>query len=406
VSSFTDSDTSHSDSQGEQIQVRTYTFDSEELRRPESPSRPLTPTPEPVNPKPSAVKNRSQSAGLPTMKNPSINGNSSWGTPERQRIDTDYTRHSGTSNTSRHRRRVHYDFSAMSMDQIWQGKPVDDKLVLPSYVVCQNNSSNSVGEGSGYVSALDDSETDWGITSDSYDGDNDEDILGANIAQSQKNRKHGTDMKRRDADRPPKASSARRRDQTGNLPPKRPAKRSAAVMTPTYLRKSAVLDKEARGNVVVSGWLAASIDNSSLEERFRSESTKGNLGSRDIWYLQIIELGGRARLDLRSSSGKVEHEIMLQQDWVCESREISSRVGRYVNIRSRNSLKTILSLLPVSLEDAFFSGEKLVPAQQFGKLYDRMFVSGKGRVYAPDEQHDAAMYIMFSLDTLIKNYLS
>jgi hypothetical protein len=366
----------------------------------------LTPTPEPVNPKPSAVKNRSQSAGLPTMKNPSINGNSSWGTPERQRIDTDYTRHSGTSNTSRHRRRVHYDFSAMSMDQIWQGKPVDDKLVLPSYVVCQNNSSNSVGEGSGYVSALDDSETDWGITSDSYDGDNDEDILGANIAQSQKNRKHGTDMKRRDADRPPKASSARRRDQTGNLPPKRPAKRSAAVMTPTYLRKSAVLDKEARGNVVVSGWLAASIDNSSLEERFRSESTKGNLGSRDIWYLQIIELGGRARLDLRSSSGKVEHEIMLQQDWVCESREISSRVGRYVNIRSRNSLKTILSLLPVSLEDAFFSGEKLVPAQQFGKLYDRMFVSGKGRVYAPDEQHDAAMYIMFSLDTLIKNYLS
>ena len=68
----------------------------------------------------------------------------------------------------------------MSMDRIWQGKQVDDKLVLPSYVllVPQNNgtasTTDSIGEGSGYISALDDSETDWGMTSDNYDGDNDD----------------------------------------------------------------------------------------------------------------------------------------------------------------------------------------------------------------------------------------
>jgi hypothetical protein len=36
-------------------------------------------------------------------------------------------------------------------------------------------------------------------------------------------------------------------------------------------------------------------------------------------------------------------------------------------------------------------------------MHDKLFVSGKGKVYAPDEQLDAAMFIMFSLDALIKS---
>ena len=472
MSSFTDSDTSHSEesihhhaqqptpennhrnhiASNSFLGPSTDTFDSEDLRRrSDSPTtlpspRAATPPPEAVTPKPPGIKNRSQSAGVPanssSIKNPHNTTTSNWAlfhtnsntiTPGRQRIDTDFTRHSGTTNTSRHRRRVPYEFSGMSMDRIWQGKQVDDKLVLPSYVllVPQNNgttTSDSVGEGSGYISALDDSETDWGTTSDNYDGDNDdEEMLGAtngtsnnHVGQShqkkqqqhqQQQQQQGADVAAKRpheaADRPPKAMSARRRDQTGKLPPKRPTRRSVVAMVPTYLRKSATLDNEAHGKVVVSGWVAASTGGVSLEERFRLETTKGILTVRDIWYLQIIvDQDDRARIDLRSSSGRVEHEIVLQPDWTCESKEISSRIGRYVKIRSRSSLKTIVSLLPVSLEDAFFSGEKLASAQQFAKLHDRMFVSGKGRVYAPDEQHDAAMYIMFSLDTLIKNFIS
>jgi len=404
-------------------------------------------------PRPPILTNRSQSAALPittstALKNPSISSSTTPGTNSinhawvpssgRARMDTDFTRHSGTSNTSRHRRRVPYEFSDRSIDQIWQGNSAqtiseeNKPLVLPSYVVLmpssQNNppptaatSNNSVFEGSGYVSAMDDSGTDWGTTSENYDGDNDDGeempvssaTNAAPSTQQQSSRKpqqaaDGTGRRpsrESTTERPPKAISGFRRDQTAKLPPKRPTRRSVPVMVPTYLRKSVLFDNEARGSLVASGWLAASIGGQSLEERFFSETTKGILGVRDIWYLQlIVGRNGRARMDLRSSGGKVEHEIWLQRDWICESREISSRIGRYVNIRSRSSLKTITSLLPVSLEDCFFSGEKLLAAQQFAKVHDRMFVAGKGKVYAPDEQHDAAMYIMFSLDTLIKSY--
>ena len=477
MSSFTDSDTSHSEDSIHHHPQRpppennhhnhlasnsfhvpsNDTFDSEDLRRRSNSPRTLpspravTPPAEAVMPKPPGIKSRSQSAEVPPMSSnknhpasaiPHTNTTSNWAlfhatgnnthTPGRQRIDTDFSRHSGTTNTSRHRRRVPYEFSGMSMDRIWQGKQVDDKLVLPSYVllVPQNNgtasTTDSIGEGSGYISALDDSETDWGMTSDNYDGDNDdEEMLGAtnsattNDGQShQKKQQHhqqhhqqvaemAAKRPHEAADRPPKGSSARRRDQSAKLPPKRPARRSVVAMVPTYLRKNASLDDEAHGKVIVSGWVAASTGGASWEERFRSETTKGILAVRDIWYLQIIvDRDERARIDLRSSSGKVEHEIFLQPDWMCESKEISSRIGRYVKIRSRSSLKTIVSLLPVSLEDAFFSGEKLASTQQFAKLHDRMFVGGRGRLYAPDEQHDAAMYILFSLDTLIKNYIS
>lgn len=380
---------------------RNASFDFENLGRPESPPRAATPPPEPVVPKPTAAKSRSQSAALPSTKN-MINGNSSWTTPTRERMDTDCTRHSGTTNTSRHRRGAQYEFSGVSMEQIWQGKPVDDKVILPSYVLCQSQSIVSAGDASGYISALDDSENDFGTSSDNYDGDNDEEIQATSSLQEQQKRRPAAEAKRRETDRPPKASSARPRDQSAKLPPKRPARRSAAVMLPTYLRKSAGWDSEARGKLVVSGWLAASFGVSTFEERFRSESKKCVLGVKDIFYLQIVEKDGKARIYMRSSSGNMEHEIVVQRDWKCETREISSRIGRYVSILSRNS---VVNLLPVSLEDAFFSDEKLAQSQQFGKLHDRMFVCGKGKVYAPDEQHDAAMYIMFSLDSLIKNSL-
>lgn len=357
--------------------------------------------------KPRVVKSRSHSAGVAAFRNPIIQQTSpNNNIPMRQRIDTDFSRHSGTTNTSRHRRRVQYHFSDRSMEKIWQGKAIDEKLILPSYVLCQSQSSND--EGSGYVSALDDSETGWGTSSDNYDGDNDEHNFGAHFAQMQQLQKDAANEKskrRRDPARPPKASSARRRESKANLPPKRPAKRASEITIPTYLPKNASLDAKMKGNVVVSGWVAASVGSSStLEDRLRIESRKQILGVGDILYMHLVDVEDGSRVILQKSNGDIAHEVVLQRDWMCESRDISSRVGRCVTIKSRSSQKAVACLLPVSLESVFFSGDELVSTQQFGKIHEQMFVSGNGHgAYAPVEQHDAAMYIMFSLDALIKN---
>jgi hypothetical protein len=357
------------------------------------------------------------------------NSNSSWATPQppvRARMGSDFTgMHSGTTNTSRHRRLHQYEFSQRSMNDIWQGKPVDEKLVLPSYVLCQA-ANTSAPNDSGYISALEDSE-DWGTHhNDSYyDGDNDDDFmddLESNSRPSQlglglqPQKMASADRRRRNDERPPKASSAARRTRSRRNnkevknaqlpPPKKPSSNVGPPVVPVYLRKNPTLDNTTEGNLVVSGWVAFSLG-SLLEKRLRYDSKR--VESKNILYLQIVddEASG-ARMLLNSSNGTLVHELHLQRDWMCESREISSRIGRYVNIRSRqNPMSSIANLLPVSLDDAFFQGddEEFVSPRQFGQLHDRLFVTGKGKLYAPDDQHDAAMYIMFSLDALIKNCL-
>lgn len=396
VSSFTESDTSHSDS--EIIVVRNETFDSEELRRPASPPRASTPPPAPVTAKPPAITQRSRSTGLPPI-NP--NSNASWTTP-RPRFDTgDYTGiHSGTTNTSRHRRLQQFEFSPKSMERIWQGKSIDDKVVLPSYVLCQPETNRL--HDSGYISALDDSD-DYAPGEKYYDGDNDDEDYSPYVQAHQ--RKSATEEKRRKAPRPPKAS--KRSNRRGQRPPPKLPPASESTMTPVYLRKNPTLDQATEGSLIVSGWVAASLDNS-LEDRLRY-GTKG-IEAKEILYLRILDAPNGAVILLHSSSGEIQHELPLQRDWICESREISSRVGRCVSIRFRNTTSPIANFLPVSLDDSFFRGDDLISEPQFRKAQDRLFAGGKGakgngKVYAPDEQLDAAMFILFSLDALIKNCL-
>lgn len=311
-------------------------------------------------------------------------------------MDTgDYTGiYSGTTNTSRHRRRQQYEFSPRSMEQIWQGKAVDDKLVLPSYVLCESDANRL--HDSGYVSALDDSE-EWGNADSYYDGDNDDEDFTPGGRQQQ--RRPSIEEKRRKVERPPKASRrSNRRD--ARPPPKRSSTESS--ITPVYLRKNVTLDSATEGSLIVSGWVAVVLGHS-LEDRLRY-GTKV-IEAEEIKYLCIVDATDGAKILLHSSNGVIDHEIPLQRDWICESREISSRIGRCVIIRSRNSMTPIASFLPVSLDDTFFRGDELISQQQFVKAHDRLYAGGKGKVYAPDEQHDAAMYILFSLDALIKNCL-
>ncbi len=270
---------------------------------------------------------------------------------------------------------------------------MDEKIVLPSYVLCEADAEQL--HDSGYVSALDESE-DWGHAGSYYDGDNDDEDYSP-FAQLQQ-RKSTAEEKRRKNERPPKAS--RRNNRRGPLPPKKQS--SESCISPVYLRKNPTLDNATEGSLIVSGWVAVALDHS-LEDRLRY-GTKG-IEAKEILYLRIVDAPEGARILLHSSSGSIENELLLQREWICESREISNRIGRCVSIRSRNSMTPIASFLPVSLDDSFFRGDELIPEQQFVKAHDRLYAGGKGKVYAPDEQHDAAMYILFSLDALIKNCL-
>ena len=286
------------------------------------------------------------------------------------------------------------------MERIWQGKAVDEKVVLPSYVLCQPDANRL--QDSGYISALDDSD-DYGPGEKYYDGDNDDEDYSPYVQAHQ--RKSATEEKRRKAPRPPKVS--KRSNRRGpRPPPKLPP--SESTMAPVYLRKNPTLDQATEGSLIVSGWVAASLDNS-LEDRLRY-GTKG-IEAKEILYLRIVDAPNGAIILLHSSTGAIQHELPLQRDWICESREISSRVGRCVNIRSRNTASPIANFLPVSLDDSFFRGDDLIPEPQFNKAQYRLFAGGKGgakgngKVYAPDEQLDAAMFILFSLDALIKNCL-
>lgn len=168
---------------------------------------------------------------------------------------------------------------------------------------------------------------------------------------------------------------------------------------PVYLRKIASLDEKATGNLVLSGWVAASLYDDALETRLK-ESSK--MTSSDIFYMQIMEDSRTASIDLHDPSGILVHQLVMKRDWSCSSREITSRIGKMVFIES--PIFSILRLLPISLEDVFFNGEALVSSKEFSRVQSMLFASGSGKVYAPDEQHDAAMFILFSLDGLVKRF--
>lgn len=233
---------------------------------------------------------------------------------------------------------------------------------------------------SGLISALDGTE-DW----EGYcGGDDDEDShspfaqLGRKIAEDRNIEKRG---------KTPKVSRQKRQTKSDK----------EKVTVHVYLRKSPTLDFITEGNLTLSGWLAVSFGNDSFETRLRKGS---KIKVREMFYMRIVESNGLASILLHKSDGHLEHAFTLQRDWFCDSREISSRIGNCVTVRSRAA--TIVTLLPVSVDDSFFCSGELVSSTKFSSLQHQLFVGGKGKVYAPDEQHDAVMYIRFSLDALIK----
>jgi hypothetical protein len=308
----------------------------------------------------------------------------------RARCDTgDYSKASTNTNNSRHRRLDQFTFSGDSIDQIlsttlWKG--AGEQSVPPPVVMCQGTRRpyREEPEDSGYVSQLDDDDQEnLDDYEDFWKKQEHEDDDYTHSPFSQLERKIAKEQEEVQQLAVPSLPT---------IPKRQPSP------DPVYLCKSERLDRSSKGRVVLSGWIAASLGDNSLEANLVSGS---KLRLKDIYYMRIVEDDDQASLVLHNSKGEVAHLLRPELGWSCQSKEISSRVGRSVLLNDP-SRSTVATLLPVSLNDCFFSRGELVSSKQFSKLHSQMFANGSGKVYAPDEQHDAAMFIMFSVDALIK----
>mmetsp|Transcript_39894 Transcript_39894/g.96255 ORF Transcript_39894/g.96255 Transcript_39894/m.96255 type:complete len:365 (-) Transcript_39894:86-1180(-) len=338
--------------------------------------------------RPPILGTRSRSVGLPPLNPNSSLGNSPMGVTPRNRSDTgEFTKTSNTSTASRHRRLEQFDFSPQSLSSIWSHEPYNPRSTTAppmevhfpdgdEYLQCNSSFASSFDDASGFEG--------WGMGHDTP--------IGSSLRSSDL-RAVIDDAQMNPAARPPRPDRPRRTKG-------RKKKLKPEMSMPMYLRKRASLDEKVTGNLVLSGWVAASLYDDALDKRLKEASSKMTI--RDIFYMQIMEDTRTASIDLYDPSGILAHQLVLKRDWGCSSREVTSRIGKMVFIES--PIFSILRLLPISLEDAFFNGEALISSKEFSRVQSMLFASGPGKVYAPDEQHDAATFILFTLDALVKRF--
>ncbi|CAJ1930663.1 unnamed protein product [Cylindrotheca closterium] len=356
--------------------------DKNQKQTPESP-------PSATTGRPPIIGTRSKSVGLPPLNPNSSLGNSPIATP-RNRCDTaEFTKASNTSSTSRHRRLEQFEFSQQSLSSIWSHEPHNPRPTTtpPAEVHFPDGDDYLQFGNSSFASSFDDASgfEAWSVGHDPP--------IGPSVHISDL-RPVIDEAKKNPAARPPRPDRPRRTK--GG----RKKKLKPEMSMPMYLRKRASLDEKVTGNLVISGWVAASLYDDALDERLAEPSSKMTLG--DMFYMQIMEATTTAYIDLYDPSGILAHHLVLKKDWGCSSREVTSRIGKMVFIQS--PILSIVRLLPISLEDAFFNGENLISSKEFSRAQSMLFVSGAGKVYAPDEQHDAATFILFTLDALVKQF--
>jgi len=378
LSSFTASDDSSSSSSFEEAYFQSPAPQMPPARPRASTAVSTAATPPPPPGKP-PMTTRCRSLALPPRGSSVTNTPTKFPAP-RARCDTgEYSKTSTNTNNSRHRRLDQFTFSGDSIDRILKG--AEEQAVPPPVVLCQGTHRpyREEPEDSGYVSELDD--------------DDQEDL--EDYKEFWKKQGHEYDSRSPFSQLERKTAKEQEEMQQLAAPPMRNRQPGP---DPVYLCKSERLDRSSTGRVILSGWIASSVGDNSLEANLVSGS---KLRLKDIYYMRIVEENDQASLVLHNSKGEVAHLLRPELGWSCQPKEISSRVGRSILLNDP-SRSTVATLLPVSLKDCFFSRGELVSSKQFSKLHNQLFANGSGKVYAPDEQHDAAMFIMFSLDALIK----
>jgi hypothetical protein len=381
----------------------------------------------PRSTKPPILTNRARSTGLPPL-NPVLVQQPSQEScfVNRSRTDTgdftrnsNFTRASGNTNTSRHRRNHdHFSFCSQSISEIYNtNKGGSKKQPLhppPSVVSFQDRSNAGIAAGGALTrpsalrmsdrGASDVSALGFGDSFDSYHeqcaADVDEtgaaqmygDLLGLGYDEDD----HDDD----DDDSGSPFAALKKGHQKGQQSRQEEVTKERYELD--YLRKCPFLDNAAEGNLVISGWCAVlnlSMDAKAQQYDHCCIPSNHQFDSKDMYYLRAtVQSTGHACVLLHRSKGSVEHRLVVDRDWKVESREVNGRMGKAVILRTA---KASLLILPVSLDNSFFapSGE-LVSAAEFDAIREDLFVPSG--CYAPDHQMDAAMFLMFAIDSLVK----
>jgi hypothetical protein len=449
--------------------------------------------------RPPAIGTRSRSAGLPPL-NPSSSFGGGGGAntslllasqepsfSRRQRADTgEFTRTSGTTNTSRHRRKDPFTFSDRSITEIWHGNGGGERTdgqrgagemptpaPPPSYVTFPHdprwpeNGIPNINFGPSPMAALrkrrDDGPgndvvaTGWTESfASSFDASEEQRMYVGLAAPPADVGEHGDEnsgspfagLERKVEvgklegllPNPPSLISpgndpsgdnncstlysphADQRHRQQQVPSPNGMEKRIQHNDPApledfltgYLRKNRKLDASTKGQLILSGWVAILFGTSADNFRSMKQEEGGiyGLSSEDVYYLRVVVVDGQPSLLLNKSNntGSFDQSYTIERDWVIESWEVARHIGRAIIIHRGASTTTTtmttpssLLMLPIALTDCYFTeAGVLISEERFHRLRDKLFA--RPNDFAPDEQLDSAMYLVFSIDSLVKQY--
>lgn len=196
------------------------------------------------------------------------------------------------------------------------------------------------------------------------------------------------------------------------------------VERPAFLPRCKARNKpieKAKNRVIISGWAAISLSDQ-LWTRLALTESPLQLKRSDISYFQLIEDADPTKQPvLRVTLDSGDHDIMLKDRYEHQfhSLEVCARAGRCVCLLEGSNV--LLVILPVSLPRYFFREGRIVEESLFSEWQTALFApftrmkpprscrETKGvcckcclTQYAPDDQYDAAAYVLFALDSVLK----
>jgi hypothetical protein len=196
------------------------------------------------------------------------------------------------------------------------------------------------------------------------------------------------------------------------------------VSGPVYLPVSPDSDAAVETNnetLVFSGWVAMSAGADIRTRVAMAEGKEVPITHKDICYLQLVrerDENARYSLKIHTPGSDNVKTVPLSRDLQAQSQEISGRAGRCVVLQDAWTRQVQWTILPVSLPTYFFRQGKFISERHFSLLQSAMFTPFYNATmglpqewsaeycnmrYAPDEQHDAAMHILFSMDAALSS---
>ena len=199
------------------------------------------------------------------------------------------------------------------------------------------------------------------------------------------------------------------------------------IERPVFLPRSKTLDRPIRKSkttrIVISGWAAISLSDQ-LRNRLSMMEGPLQIQRSDLAYFQLIQHADPSKrpiLRVKQDSGR-DHDIVLgdRYDHNVQSLDVCGRAGQCVCLMDASTRQIRLTILPVSLPKYFFREDKIVDEKYFNSWQVALFTpftTGQPKTisdqaswgpevcltqYAPDEQYDAALNVLFAIDTMLR----